>query len=282
MDTDRKLIELKYRIAWYIGTILSFLLYFSGIMTLYIYLRRKYLKHHIAIVLTYHRISDDSNVPDITVSSKNFERQIVYLKKDFDIVSVDELIGRYRHNTQFKKDTVAITFDDGYKDNYTYAYPILRKYNVPATIFVTTGFIGEDGRMSKDDIMIMQKDNITFGAHTISHRVLSELDRGSAFLEISGSKSALEEIVQTKIKYFAYPYGQRGRDFTEESIQMVEDAGYIAAFSTDNGYIDNNSNPFALNRIGIRNIPLFVFKTRVSGIFENKWFRVLRKCVGLA
>lgn len=279
VKSNRKYIRLKYKIAWYIGAALSFLLYFSGIIPLYVYLLRGYFKKHIAIVLMYHRISDDSDEPHITVTTRNFERQIAYLKRNFNIVSLDEMVDVYMHNKQLEKDTVAITFDDGYRDNYTDAYPILKKYNVPATVFIATGCIGKGDKMSKDEIEIMQKDNITFGAHTITHKILSGLDRNDAFIEISGSKSELEEIFQKKVKYFAYPFGKRGRDFTDESIQIVKEVGYRAAFATDNGCITKESNLFALNRIGMRNFPLFVFKARVSGIFENKWQYLLRRIV---
>jgi peptidoglycan/xylan/chitin deacetylase (PgdA/CDA1 family) len=126
----------------------------------------------------------------------------------------------------------------------------------------------------------MQKGNIVFGAHTITHKILSEVDRETALSEISGSKSALEEILREKVKYFAYPKGKR-RDFTEATMEMVNEAGYVAAFSTENGRISHNSNVFALNRIGMRDYPLFVFKVRVSGIFENRCLHMLRRFIGL-
>lgn len=225
----------------------------------------------------YHRISNDSDTPDMTVSTKNFENQIVYLKKNFNIIPLDAMLDIYVHNTRLEKDTVAITFDDGYKDNFTVAYPILKKHKISATVFVATSYIGRDFGLSKEEIKTMRKSNITFGAHTVTHKVLAELDRESVVIEVNRSKSALEEILQEEIKYFAYPYGKFGRDFTEESMQIVKEGSYHAAFATDNGFITNKSNLFSLNRIGMRNFPLFVFKARLSGIFENRCFYILRK-----
>jgi len=277
-NSNRRFIEIKYRIAWYVGTVLCFVLYFLGIVPLYVYLRKRYLKRYIAVVLMYHRVSDDGNSSDITVSAKNFEDQILYLKKNFNIVSIDELIDMYLQNVKLEEDTVAITFDDGYKDNYTDAYPILRRYNVPAIIFVATGsFIREDKKLNEKEIKEMQKDNIIFGAHAVTHRVLSELDREAVSIEINDSKSTLERILQQEVKYFAYPYGKRGRDFTDDTIQIVKSAGFKAAFATDNGFITNKSDLYVLNRIGVRNFPLFVLKARLSGIFENKWIYKLRE-----
>jgi peptidoglycan/xylan/chitin deacetylase (PgdA/CDA1 family) len=279
---NRKFIDLKYKIAWYIGAIASFLLYFSGIVPLYINFRKRYFKQYITIILMYHRINDTNNDQDISVSPKNFKFQIKYLKRNFDVISLDELIKRLKQNYLLERDVVAITFDDGYKDNFTNAYPILEKYDIPATVFIITGLINQNSKMlSSEEIIKMRKKNITFGSHTVTHKVLSEIERDSALLEIRASKSVLEDILQEEIKYFAYPCGKIGRDFNEESIQMVKKTGYLAAFSTDNGCINRDSNLFALNRIGIRNFPLFVFKVRVSGFFENKWFYMLRKYLKL-
>jgi len=282
MAPNRRLIELKYKIAWYIGALLSFLLYFSGFVILYDYLRRRYVKNSRVIVLMYHRIGNNNNTPDISVTTKNFDYQMAYLKRNFNIVSLDELVEKFKYNSCVEKDTIAITFDDGFRDNYINAYPILRKYNIPATIFVVTGSVGKQFEMlSKDEINIMQKGNIIFGAHTVTHKILSEVDRQTALSEINDSKFMLEEILQERVKYFAYPKGKK-RDFTDETVQMVKEAGYVAAFSTENGnVIYSNSNIFALNRIGIRNYPLFVFKVRVSGIFESKWFYLLRRYANL-
>lgn len=254
-----------------------FFLYFSGIVPLCVYLRKRFLKRYVAVALMYHRVSDEGNNSDITVSTKNFERQIKYLKKNFNIVPLDELVDANIRHSKIEKSIVAITFDDGFRDNYADAYPILRKHNVPATIFVVTDYIDYGYMLSKDEIKTMQNGNITFGAHTKTHRVLSDLDRESAFIEINDSKFALEEILQKEVKYFAYPYGKKGRDFTEESMQIVKSANFKAAFTTDNGFITSKSDLYALNRIGVRDFPLFVFKARISGIFENKLVYILRK-----
>lgn len=279
MPANRKFIELKYRIAWLIGAFIAFVLYFSGIVTLYSYFCRKCLKYSRCVVLMYHRVNNDETSSDITVSVKNFEQQIKYLKENYKVISLDELIEKNKH--PFKRDTIAITFDDGFKDNYTHAYPLLKVYNVPATIFIITSLIGKNDEMlDSEEIWTMQKDGIGFGAHTLTHKVLSEVDRTTAFFEISGSKTALEDMTGERIKYFAYPKGKK-RDFTEENMVMVKESGYDAAFCTENGCIRNTSNIFALNRIGIRNCPLFVFKTRVSGIFENRLLYLLRKYLRL-
>lgn len=280
MSSKSGLAELKYKIAWYIGTVLSFFLYFSGFVSLYTFFRKTFFKHHIAIVLMYHRVNDGGDDPDISVSTANFERQIAYLKKKYQIESLEDMLSACMRDVPMAKDTVAITFDDGFKDNFINAYPTLRKYSAPATIFMTTGWIGKDGMLSKRDIINMHGNSIAFGAHTVTHSILSEVDRKTANSQILNSKSALEEIVGEKILFFAYPRGKR-RDFTEENVQMVKDAGYLAAFSTENGCISDDTDLFRLSRLGMRDFPLFVFKVRVSGIFESRAVNILRRYCGL-
>ncbi len=278
---DRRLIELKYRIMWRIGTVIAFLLYFSGIMAIYTFVRWRCFKQYIAIVLMYHRVGDNSHEPDMTVSNSNFDCQMRYIKENYKISSLDEILDLYISGSTLTEDTIAITFDDGHRDNYINAYPILRKYDIPASIFVAINFVGQPFGLTKEEILTMRKDKITFGAHTMTHRVLADLDKHSASLEIKGSKSALEQILGEDVKYFAYPYGLRGRDFTVESVQIVRETGFTAAFTTNNGYIDRSNDIFMLKRIGVRNIPLFVLKCRLSGIFENRFIHILRRCAGV-
>lgn len=235
------------------------------------------------MALTYHRINDGEEDRPISVSLRNFEQQIAYLKKKVDILSVDDLISRLSNIGKIEKDAVVITFDDGYRDNYLNAYPILKRYNIPPVIFITTGLIDNNPIMlNTNDILQMRKEGlIAFGAHTVSHKLLLEVDRETAISEINGSRAELEKLLKQEIKYFAYPYGKKGQDFNDETVEIVKNAGFIAAFSTNNGCISDKSNIFALERIGIRDFPLFVFKVRLSGIFESKAFSILRKYFNL-
>jgi peptidoglycan/xylan/chitin deacetylase (PgdA/CDA1 family) len=176
---------------------------------------------------------------------------------------------------------MAVTFDDGYADNFTHAFRILTRYSCPATIFVVTGFIGRDPEtLTREQIEIMQKSIVSFGSHTITHPVLSEIDEADARREIVQSKSDLESILGSPVEHFAYPKGKK-RDFNHCHATMVRDAGYAAAFTTENGCIQRGDDPFALRRIGIRDVPLFVFKVRLSGIFESSWLLRLRAMLRL-
>lgn len=94
-----------------------------------------------SFILMYHRITGLEIDPwDLAVSEENFEEQLKVLKKSYNVISLEQLI-EDKKNNKLKKGSIAITFDDGYKDNYTAAYPILRKYQLPATFFISSAYI---------------------------------------------------------------------------------------------------------------------------------------------
>ncbi len=272
----RNSIRLKYTVAWHIGKALSFFLYYSGIIPLYAFFCTRVTKKPIAVILMYHSVNDHPDDRDITVSVERFKEQVEYLSRDFKVITLDEMVNIYKHGTVPESNVVAITFDDGFKDNYTEAFPVLIEYGLPATIFVATDHIGQSFGLSEDEIVSMAKKRITFGAHTVSHPVMSGLNREEAISEVTGSKNALEKILKETVHFFAYPYGKRGRDFTEESLGIVRECGFAAAFSTDNGFVNSDNDLFALKRIGMRDFELFVLKARLSGIFESRFFYFLR------
>lgn len=109
------------------------------------------------VILAYHRIVDDhlpylNRGPVMHHHISEFEKEVDYFRRNYDIVSMDEVVQHIRDGAGFKRPSVAITFDDGYLDNYTLAYPVLKKYNVPATIYLTTGLIGTKNRTWPDQI----------------------------------------------------------------------------------------------------------------------------------
>jgi peptidoglycan/xylan/chitin deacetylase (PgdA/CDA1 family) len=267
--------EIKYRLFWIMGTAISFVLYFSGIVALYSFLRKKSNRLLVRII-TYHRIDDDRRNPNITVSKDSFQKQIKFLKKNFSIVPLSEIVNYAKgKNITLSRDTVAITFDDGYEDNFTNAFQILRSYALPACIFLVSGSIGNKGILSQIEIQEMFKNNITFGSHTVNHPILTEIPTQNLENEIKNSREAIGEILNSKVEFFAYPKGKKN-NFNEKIKTLIKEAGYLAAFTTENRDIKNDADLFELGRIGIRNCPMFVFKTRMSGIFECGFFSFLR------
>jgi peptidoglycan/xylan/chitin deacetylase (PgdA/CDA1 family) len=273
--------EMKYRIFWLIGAGLCAILYFSGIFWTYEFFRKRILKRYRTIVLTYHRIRDDGKDSDISVSTKNFKKQMQYLTKNFNVISLNTLLNNIENRADIPVDNVAITFDDGFKDNYLNAYPILKRYKLPATIFLISQLAGvREDMLDSDEIKIMKNDNIDFGSHTATHQTLSDTDIETATQEIFNSKVEIENMLDEEIHFFAYPKGKR-KHFDNQIKQQVEASGYKAAFATENGEITSDCDLFELKRIGMRNFPFFVFQLRVSGLFESRLVFFIRSLLRL-
>jgi peptidoglycan/xylan/chitin deacetylase (PgdA/CDA1 family) len=269
-------IDFKYRFFWQLGTVFGAILYFSGIYWFYLVVRKKFFKRYRTIVLTYHRVRDDTLAPDISVSLKKFREQIDFLRQRFEIISLQDVVNTLGEKLNKGRDRVAITFDDGYKDNYLHAFPILKDFNIPATIFLISQFINnKDEFLNTAEIKEMRKWNISFECHTATHPILSEINPEIARQEIINSKAELESLLNEKILFFTYPKGKR-RHLNDFIKGQIKTAGYKAAFTAENDSIEKGSDPFALKRIGIRDCPMFVFKTRVSGIFESKLVYFIR------
>ncbi len=228
-------------------------------------------------VLAYHKIdqpTSDIKLRGAFTSPKNFAKQMLYLKKqNFVFYTASELIDFYRENGAFPAKAITVTFDDGWKDNYTNAFPILRGLQIKATIFLVPSCIGQttakvvaDGESEREhlaltDIRAMSDFGIEFGSHTLNHKLLHQISLSEIEFEISESKKKIENLLQKPCRVFAYPAGF----FTETAQAAVKDAGYIAAFSTVYGANDT-VNLYALNRIEIlrRNRFLFQFARKIK------------------
>lgn len=268
----------KFGRLWKIGGILSFAVYYSGVLACYRFIVKKVLKRHHGVILAYHRVQDSAEDAHMSVRTRTFERQIDYLQKHFQILSLDRIEESRRYPE--KEDCCIITFDDGYRDNYLNAYPVLKKRHVPAAIFVVSGNVGKSSKwVSGDEMRDMVSHSMTIGSHTVSHPLLTDISSDEAFNEIMASKIQLEEMLGKTVDYFAYPRGKR-TNYNETIRKMVENSGYKAAVTMENGLIGQERNRFELKRIGIRECPSYVFKVRVSGFFESPpflWIRNLLK-----
>jgi len=133
------------KLKYLIKLILAYILYYTRILSLI-----KFLKfRQKAVVLTYHRVLtyEESNCSysnrAIIVEKNTFEKQLKFLRRAFNVISLSELEDRIKNKTHFDDYSCFITFDDGWKDNYVNAFPLLTKFNLPAAIFLSAGFIGQ-------------------------------------------------------------------------------------------------------------------------------------------
>lgn len=196
-------------------------------------------------ILVYHRIVPmplSKSEHGIWVKVENFERQMKLLaSRGYSTISLDALLSSFDKKSQLPEKSIILTFDDGYQDNYLYAFPILKKYNFTATIFLVSGCIGgtnEWDRTSQkgsirllfpDEIKEMAEYGISFGAHTVTHPHLPPLNEKEAFQEIAKSKEEIEKILSQEVISFCYPYGE----YNDNIKRMTKDAGYKCACACD-------------------------------------------------
>lgn len=202
--------------------------------------------HYVVPIMMYHNVNYTDVIKSNTVNPENFERQMIYLKsRGYHVLSLEELVQATVNGKSLSKKSVVITFDDGYEDNYTYAFKILKKYGFPATIFISSDLIGTEGFLHWAQMREMMKDGITFGSHTRRHAYLPDLTATKQQQEIGGSKRALEMHLGVPVDYIAYPSG----GFSDSIKQFVKDAGYKGAAATNRGYDRFNKDVFELNRV---------------------------------
>lgn len=276
------------------------------------------------VFLMYHRVDDTTqDYNRITVNEKNFKAQMTFLKENYKVLSVEDMLAY-----EGSEDVIAITFDDGFADFYTKALPILEELNLPAAIFVTTGkmdiaeemwtseimrllYMNDSGcdelcievmgkkvglpiftldqrahtyrcmrqilmQLSGDEVDALLADIrgqlnmetagrgeylflsteqckelgkhplVTVGAHTVNHVSLGRTEEAVVEYEIKNSIKQLENILEKKIEYFAYPFGGNG-DYSKQAIDILKECGIKAAFTTYSSVY--NSEAFGLYEI---------------------------------
>lgn len=232
-------------------------------------------KSHVR-VLYYHSISDAPIRS--SVSPGAFSAQIEYLvKRGYHMFTLGQAIDRLASRTPFPRRSAVITLDDGFRDNYTAALPILERFKVPATVFLTVGYIGTGQlpTLTRSDFMpepldwneveAMHAAGVEFGSHTISHPMLSHVSPDVARREIGESRRQLEERLGTRVDLFCYPRG----DFNPAVRQIVREEGYRAACTTLPGVNHRRTDLFGLRRtyVGRHDTP-GEFAKKVAGAYD--------------
>ena len=201
------------------------------------------------LVLNYHQI-DNKNNP-LAVSIRDFDTQMKFLVDSGCItITPDELYAGINGELDLPPKPVLITFDDGYIDNYTNAFPILKKYGLHATIFIIPAFTSVyPGYMTWEQLKEMEANGITIESHTLTHPKLEELPDDEIRVELLNSKNVLEENLGHPIEFLAYPTGT----YNLHIAGIAQDLGYKGAFTIKYGVVDGGSNFFALERVPIFN-----------------------------
>ena len=207
-------------------------------------------------VLVYHSITDkevNNEWEENTTPKDLFERHMKYLVDNgYNVISCKDGIRYLMDSASIPSKTVSITFDDGYRNQYINALPILKKYDLPATLFLTVDFLrtqpNREEYINCPDIEEIRKfDIIDFGCHGSTHRILSSLNEEDLEQELKDSKEKLEDITKSEIKLLAYPFGH-SKSYNERTIKMVKEAGFMGAYTTLSGLNGLKTNRFLLRR----------------------------------
>ena len=215
----------------------------------------------------YHSVDTDEAF--FTVSSENFEKQLAFIHDNgFETVKLSSLVSKLKNN-ECLSNTVCLTFDDGYADNYKKAFPVLKKYNIPATVFVATSFIDTPKYLDINQIKEMKESGLVeFMPHTVNHRKLHTLSLKQAIGEIEESRSFVEKITGDAASIFAYPKGR----YTSDIVEYFKTSNWDAAVCTNNGFVTKDDNMFSLNRKSVDSLTTFTqFRAKFCevGLFFN-------------
>lgn len=202
-----------------------------------------------ALVLEYHSISNKDWGPSLVVAPDVFEGHLKYLKENgYNMVTVEELGERLRTGKSVDK-YIALSFDDGYKDNYTTALPLLQKYHAKATFAIINNRIGGEIYMTEADIRAMLAAGMEIGSHTASHNPLGDIDPKYLDWEIGSSKYLLEmRFPGLVVKTMAYPNGS----YNDQIIAKLKEFGYNQALTGHtgaNGHAFYSEQPMKMNRV---------------------------------
>lgn len=232
-------------------------------------------------ILMYHRVEDiapgSDLYPGMTMSARLFDAQMAHLAQGgFRCLSLGEVLRCDRGEMEAPPRAVSITFDDGYLDNYTNAWPILEKYGFSATIFLVAEKIGTANDwdssdappplMSTGEILEMRRAGIEFGSHTLSHASLTSVSDDEMRRQISVSRKRLEDELGESVQFFSYPYDQ----VDAEVASMVAESGYAGACGTSS----LDYGPFNLWRIEcLGTDSMAQFRRKASGAYY-RWMHL--------
>jgi peptidoglycan/xylan/chitin deacetylase (PgdA/CDA1 family) len=220
------------------------------------------LLRNAAVVVAFHRVQETDPSDSLTVDAAAFERHCRFFRRHFRVVPLRDLVSRLAHGLRVDRH-LAITFDDGYRDNFENARPVLEKLSLPATFFVVTDWIGsgvvpwwDQARgvrhpwMTWDEVRSLHRRGFEVGAHTRSHVDLGKVSPAEAREEVLGARLELEKQLGSRVESFAYPYGGR-QHVSEANREVVKSTGFRCCCSGFGGINRAGTDPFFLRRVPV-------------------------------
>ena len=232
------------------------------------------------MILMYHHVCPLHAIPPVNqqarlegwqynIEPSSFEWQLLEIaKRGFRYVSLEEYLAELGKSSRDSRHLATVTFDDGWRDNFDYAFPILRAHTIPATFFIVSGEmegVSSDRRMTPDQLCRLKSGGMTIGAHSRTHPNLALLSSPSLADELRGSKQDLEAVLGTSVNYLAYPGGR----FNRTVVTAAQQAGFNAACSVIGWGQNSEASRFWLYRD--------VFSDRLDSLSDrlrlNAWSR---------
>ena len=203
----------------------------------------------IQIFLYHHILKEESEIQYdyMQTTEKTFEKQIRGLENlGYHFISYQDLIDYNNGQKKLYKKSCVLTFDDGCKDIYTNAYPILQKYNIPFTMFVVTNAVGADGCASWEELKEMQDSGLALiASHSTNHTEFNKLSVAETLENVDSSYKALEEnLGEQKTKIFTYPYGL----YSQEQLEPLKEEGYVINLTDNKINKSKDLNLYGLHR----------------------------------
>lgn len=201
-------------------------------------------------IFVYHDIvNSDSEIEFdyMQTTKEKFEQQMLGLEKvGYHFITYEDLQQYYNGNKKLYKKSCLVTFDDGYKGVYENAYPIVKEYNIPITIFVITDNMEKDGVLTWDETKEMSESGlVTIASHSTNHPEFTKLSSEEALENVNESYEIIsEKIGENSTKIFTYPYGL----YTEDEVQCLKENGYIQNLTDNKINKSNNLDIYSLHR----------------------------------
>lgn len=224
-------------------------------------------------ILMYHYVSDpppdaDAIRRDLSVTPARFEEQLAYLQREgYHTITFNQLSYALSQGQPLPEKPVILSFDDGHRDNYQYAYPLLKKYGFIGTFFVFTQVIDTYNvdYLTWEMVTEMHQGGMEFGSHSYRHMDMTGRDNDFLVYEILGSKEAIEQRIQEPVRFFCYPSGR----YDEQVIKVLDSANFWGAVTTQWGGRQSFTNRFEIPRLRMRgNDTLANFAEKLTAFVE--------------
>lgn len=202
-----------------------------------------------AVVIMYHRFGEGDH-PSTNVTMEQFRSHVEELKSgDYNVVPLARIVAALRDGTALPPKTVGLSVDDAYASVYTEAWPILKEAGFPLTVFIATDPVdkGLSRYMTWDQIRTLAEEGVTMGSQTAAHPHMADISSADVQEELTSSNARFEKELGSKPDLFAYPYGEANN----QVVEMVREAGFVAAFGQHSGAIGSGSPLFYLPRFAM-------------------------------